>query len=91
MLLLDVVQWGCSLPVACLTVLVGVGDGRLLVGGGAAPLRVGSPVACTVIVLMVVLGSVEMYEIWGSHFAKVVQYRVTSLPAFSQHPHLVQV
>ena len=38
MLLLDVVQWGCSLPVACLTVLVGVGDGRLLVGGGATTL-----------------------------------------------------
>ena len=38
MLLLDVVQWGCSLPVACLTVLVGVGDRRLLVGGGATTL-----------------------------------------------------
>ena len=38
MLLLDVVQWGRSLPVACLTVLVGVGDVRLLVGGGATTL-----------------------------------------------------
>ena len=91
MLLLDVVQWGCSLPVACLTVLVEVEGEGLLVGGGAAPVRVGSPVASTVIVLMVVLGSVQMYEIWGSHCAKVAQYRVTSLPAFSQHPHLVQV
>ena len=44
MLLLDVVQWGCSLPVACLTVLVGVGDGRLLVGGATTLVGVWSSV-----------------------------------------------
>ena len=57
------------------TVLVGIVDGVLLVGGSVAT-SVGarSPVGSTVLMLLVVLGPVEMYKyVPGSHFTKVVQ------------------
>ena len=61
MLLLDVVQWGSSLPVACLTVLVGVGDRVLLVGGSVeTSVEVRSPAGSTVLMLLVVLSPVEV-------------------------------
>ena len=40
-----------------------VDEGLLIVDGGATSVRVGSPVGCIVIVLLVVLSPVEMYTI----------------------------
>ena len=55
--------------------VVGVGDGVLLVVGGVvASVGVRSPVGSTVPVLLVVLSPVGVYKyVPGSHFTKVVQ------------------
>ena len=53
------------IPVVCVTVMVGVGDGVLLVGSGVATcVGVRSTVGSTVLVLLVVLGPVEMYGMY---------------------------
>ena len=54
--------------------MIGVGDGGLLVVGDVtASVEVGLPVGCTVLVLLVVLASVEMYKYVLYRAAKVVQ------------------
>ena len=95
-------QWGCSLPLASVRVLVGIVSGGLLVGGDAAMLvgvcscvivlvnigdgvplvgggvatSVGSGilVGSTVLMLLVVLGPVEVYNIHMEQFAYKVCY-----------------
>ena len=53
-----------DIPVVCVTVMVGVGDGILLVGSGVATsVGVRSSVGSTVLMLLVVLGPVGVYNI----------------------------
>ena len=61
---IPVTAWGCSV-----TVVVGVGDGALLVGGGVAmSVGGGLPVGSTVLMLLVVLGPVAVYNIHCKKF-----------------------
>ena len=68
-------QWGCSLPVACVTVLVEVVDGALLGSAVVASVGVGSPVGSTVLVLVVVLGS-KRYEMYTYGQSILLRYAI---------------
>ena len=66
------------LPVVHVTVPVGVGNGVLLVGGSVATsVGVKSPVASTVLLMLVVLSSVEMYGmyVWSSMLTRCATVR----------------